>query len=180
MREGRWEEAGRLQNGEIPAVERQIAEAEAQAEEQDARSDDEPMIAEKVGPAEIAEVIEAWTGIPTGKLLQTETDKLLHMVDELGKRLIGQKDAVRAVSDAVRRSRAGLADPNRPTGSFLFLGPTGVGKTELAKALAEFLFDDERAMVRIDMSEYSEKHSVARLVGAPPGYVGYEQGGQLT
>ena len=180
VREGRWEEAGRLQNGEIPAVERQIAEAEAQAEAQDARSDDEPMIAEKVGPAEIAEVIEAWTGIPTGKLLQTETDKLLHMEDELGKRLIGQKDAVRAVSDAVRRSRAGLADPNRPTGSFLFLGPTGVGKTELAKALAEFLFDDERAMVRIDMSEYSEKHSVARLVGAPPGYVGYEQGGQLT
>ena len=180
VREGRWEEAGRLQNGEIPAVERQIAEAEAQAEEQDARSDDEPMIAEKVGPAEIAEVIEAWIGIPTGKLLQTETDKLLHMEDELGKRLIGQKDAVRAVSDAVRRSRAGLSDPNRPTGSFLFLGPTGVGKTELAKALAEFLFDDERAMVRIDMSEYSEKHSVARLVGAPPGYVGYEQGGQLT
>ena len=180
VREGRWEEAGRLQNGEIPAVERQIAEAEAQAAEQDARSDDEPMIAEKVGPAEIAEVIEAWTGIPTGKLLQTETDKLLHMEDELGKRLIGQKDAVRAVSDAVRRSRAGLSDPNRPTGSFLFLGPTGVGKTELAKALAEFLFDDERAMVRIDMSEYSEKHSVARLVGAPPGYVGYEQGGQLT
>ena len=180
VREGRWEEAGRLQNGEIPAVERQIAEAEAKAEEQDARNDDEPMIAEKVGPAEIAEVIEAWTGIPTGKLLQTETDKLLHMEDELGKRLIGQKDAVRAVSDAVRRSRAGLSDPNRPTGSFLFLGPTGVGKTELAKALAEFLFDDERAMVRIDMSEYSEKHSVARLVGAPPGYVGYEQGGQLT
>ena len=180
VREGRWEEAGRLQNGEIPAVERQIAEAEAQAEAQDARSDDELMIAEKVGPAEIAEVIEAWTGIPTGKLLQTETDKLLHMEDELGKRLIGQKDAVRAVSDAVRRSRAGLSDPNRPTGSFLFLGPTGVGKTELAKALAEFLFDDERAMVRIDMSEYSEKHSVARLVGAPPGYVGYEQGGQLT
>ena len=180
VRDGHWEEAGRLQNGEIPAVERQIAEAEAQAEAQDARGDEEPMIAEKVGPAEIAEVIEAWTGIPTGKLLQTETDKLLHMEDELGKRLIGQKDAVRAVSDAVRRSRAGLSDPNRPTGSFLFLGPTGVGKTELAKALAEFLFDDERAMVRIDMSEYSEKHSVARLVGAPPGYVGYEQGGQLT
>ena len=180
VREGRWEEAGRLQNGEIPAVERQIAEAEAQAEAQDARGDEEPMIAEKVGPAEIAEVIEAWTGIPTGKLLQTETDKLLHMEDELGKRLIGQKDAVRAVSDAVRRSRAGLSDPNRPTGSFLFLGPTGVGKTELAKALAGFLFDDERAMVRIDMSEYGEKHSVARLVGAPPGYVGYDQGGQLT
>jgi len=180
VREGRWEEAGRLQNGEIPAVERQIASEEARVEEQEALDPAEPMIAEKVGPAEIAEVIEAWTGIPTGKLLQTETDKLLRMEDEIGKRLIGQKGAVRAVSDAVRRSRAGLSDPNRPTGSFLFLGPTGVGKTELAKSLAEFLFDDERAMVRIDMSEYSEKHSVARLVGAPPGYVGYEQGGQLT
>ena len=180
VREGRWEEAGRLQNGEIPAVERQIAQEEARAEEQDAVAAEEPMIAEKVGPTEIAEVIEAWTGIPTGKLLQTETEKLLHMEDELGKRLIGQKEAVRAVSDAVRRSRAGLSDPNRPTGSFLFLGPTGVGKTELAKSLADFLFDDERAIVRIDMSEYSEKHSVARLVGAPPGYVGYEQGGQLT
>ena len=180
VREGRWEEAGRLQNGEIPAVERQIAHEEARAEDQDAVAAEEPMIAEKVGPTEIAEVIEAWTGIPTGKLLQTETEKLLHMEDELGKRLIGQKEAVRAVSDAVRRSRAGLSDPNRPTGSFLFLGPTGVGKTELAKSLAEFLFDDERAIVRIDMSEYSEKHSVARLVGAPPGYVGYEQGGQLT
>ena len=180
VREGRWEEAGRLQNGEIPAVERQIAHEEARAEEQDAVAAEEPMIAEKVGPTEIAEVIEAWTGIPTGKLLQTETEKLLHMEAELGKRLIGQKEAVRAVSDAVRRSRAGLSDPNRPTGSFLFLGPTGVGKTELAKSLAEFLFDDERAMVRIDMSEYSEKHSVARLVGAPPGYVGYEEGGQLT
>ena len=180
VREGRWEEAGRLQNGEIPAVERQIAHEEARAEEQDAVAAEEPMIAEKVGPTEIAEVIEAWTGIPTVKLLQTETEKLLHMEAELGKRLIGQKEAVRAVSDAVRRSRAGLSDPNRPTGSFLFLGPTGVGKTELAKSLAEFLFDDERAIVRIDMSEYSEKHSVARLVGAPPGYVGYEQGGQLT
>ena len=180
VREGRWEEAGRLQNGEVPAVERQIAQEEARVASQEAVSTDEPMIAEKVGPTEIAEVIEAWTGIPTGKLLQTETEKLLHMESELGKRLIGQKDAVRAVSDAVRRSRAGLSDPNRPTGSFLFLGPTGVGKTELAKSLAEFLFDDERAMVRIDMSEYSEKHSVARLVGAPPGYVGYEQGGQLT
>ena len=180
VREGRWEEAGRLQNGEIPDVERQIAQEEARADAQDSVGEAEPMIAEKVGPAEIAEVIEAWTGIPTGKLLQTETEKLLHMEDELAKRLIGQKEAVRAVSDAVRRSRAGLADPNRPTGSFLFLGPTGVGKTELAKSLAEFLFDDERAIVRIDMSEYSEKHSVARLVGAPPGYVGYEQGGQLT
>ena len=179
IRENRWEEAGRLQNGEIPAVERQISEAEAASEQADTDSA-EPMIAEKVGPTEIAEVVESWTGIPTGKLLQTETDKLLRMEEEIGKRLIGQKKAVQAVSDAVRRSRAGIADPNRPTGSFLFLGPTGVGKTELAKALAEFLFDDERAMVRIDMSEYSEKHSVARLVGAPPGYVGYEQGGQLT
>ena len=179
IRENRWEEAGRLQNGEIPAVERQISEAEAASEQADTDSA-EPMIAEKVGPTEIAEVVESWTGIPTGKLLQTETDKLLRMEEEIGKRLIGQKKAVQAVSDAVRRSRAGISDPNRPTGSFLFLGPTGVGKTELAKALAEFLFDDERAMVRIDMSEYSEKHSVARLVGAPPGYVGYEQGGQLT
>lgn len=180
IRENRWEEAGRLQNGEIPAVERQIAEAEASAEAEGPSGSAEPMIAEKVGPTEIAEVVESWTGIPTGKLLQTETDKLLHMEEEIGKRLIGQHSAVAAVSDAVRRSRAGIADPNRPTGSFLFLGPTGVGKTELAKSLAQFLFDDERAMVRIDMSEYSEKHSVARLVGAPPGYVGYEQGGQLT
>ncbi|WP_022867417.1 ATP-dependent Clp protease ATP-binding subunit [Schaalia vaccimaxillae] len=180
VRENRWEEAGRLQNGEIPQIERQIAEEEARAESAEAIHDAEPMIAEKVGPAEIAEVVEAWTGIPTGKLLQTESEKLLDMEAVIGQRLIGQKEAVAAVADAVRRSRAGLADPNRPTGSFLFLGPTGVGKTELAKSLAEFLFDDERAMIRIDMSEYSEKHSVARLVGAPPGYVGYEQGGQLT
>ena len=175
IRAGRFEEAGRLQNGDIPQIERQIREAEEKANEAN-----EPMIAEKVGPTEIAEVVESWTGIPVGKLLQTESEKLVHMEDFIAHRLIGQKDAVRAVSDAVRRSRAGLSDPNRPTGSFLFLGPTGVGKTELAKSLAEFLFDDERAMVRIDMSEYSEKHSVARLVGAPPGYVGYEQGGQLT
>ena len=140
----------------------------------------EPMIAEQVGAPEIAEVVGAWTGIPVGKLLQGETEKLLTMEDVIGERLIGQKAAVAAVADAVRRSRAGISDPDRPTGSFLFLGPTGVGKTELAKALAEFLFDDERAIVRIDMSEYSEKHSVARLVGAPPGYVGYEEGGQLT
>lgn len=184
VRSNRWEEAGRLQNGEIPEIERRIAEEERRAAEaeQAARDagDSEPMIAEKVGPAQVAEVVEAWTGIPVGKLLQTESDKLVHMEEFIGRRLIGQKEAVRAVSDAVRRSRAGLSDPNRPTGSFLFLGPTGVGKTELAKSLAEFLFDDERAMVRIDMSEYSEKHSVARLVGAPPGYVGYEQGGQLT
>jgi len=133
-----------------------------------------------VGPDEVAEVVSAWTGIPTGKLLQGETEKLLRMEDVIGARLIGQRAAVRSVSDAVRRARAGVADPDRPTGSFLFLGPTGVGKTELAKALAEFLFDDERAMVRIDMSEYSEKHTVSRLVGAPPGYIGYEEGGQLT
>ncbi len=138
------------------------------------------MVKEEVGPDEVAEVVSAWTGIPAGRLLEGESAKLLHMEETIGRRLIGQVDAVRVVSDAVRRARAGLSDPDRPTGSFLFLGPTGVGKTELAKALADFLFDDERAMVRIDMSEYSEKHSVARLVGAPPGYVGYEEGGQLT
>ena len=142
--------------------------------------DGPPMIAEKVGPDEVAEVVAQWTGIPAGRLLEGETAKLLRMEDVLGERLIGQRTAVAAVSDAVRRARAGISDPDRPTGSFLFLGPTGVGKTELAKALADFLFDDERAMVRIDMSEYAEKHSVARLVGAPPGYVGYEEGGQLT
>ena len=138
------------------------------------------MVHEEVGADDIAEVVASWTGIPTGRLLEGETGKLLRMEEELGKRLIGQKAAVTAVSDAVRRSRAGISDPDRPTGSFLFLGPTGVGKTELAKTLAEFLFDDERAMIRIDMSEYSEKHSVSRLVGAPPGYVGYDEGGQLT
>ena len=138
------------------------------------------MVKEEVGPDDVAEVVAAWTGIPAGRLLEGETEKLLRMEEELGKRLVGQAAAVRAVSDAVRRARAGISDPDRPTGSFLFLGPTGVGKTELAKALADFLFDDERAMVRIDMSEYGEKHSVARLVGAPPGYVGYEEGGQLT
>ncbi|HEY0718517.1 MAG TPA: AAA family ATPase, partial [Streptosporangiaceae bacterium] len=141
---------------------------------------EEPMIKEEVGPDDVADVVSLWTGIPAGRLLEGETGKLLRMEDELGRRIVGQASAVQAVSDAVRRARAGVADPDRPTGSFLFLGPTGVGKTELAKALAEFLFDDERAMTRIDMSEYSEKHSVARLVGAPPGYVGYEEGGQLT
>ncbi|MEN8964170.1 ATP-dependent chaperone ClpB [Actinomycetales bacterium UMB0918] len=175
MRDGRWEEAGRLQNGDIPQVERQIAAAE-----EDEEPPLEPMIAEKVGPSEVAEVVEAWTGIPTGKLLEGEQDKLLHMEDVIGERLIGQKKAVQVVADAVRRSRAGVSDPDRPTGSFMFLGPTGVGKTELAKSLADFLFDDEHALVRIDMSEYSEKHSVSRLVGAPPGYVGYDEGGQLT
>ena len=178
-REGNFEEAGRLRYGDMPALERQIREAEA-ADDAAEQTAGEPMIAEKVGAPEIAEVVGSWTGIPVGKLLQGETEKLLTMEDVIGERLIGQKAAVAAVADAVRRSRAGISDPDRPTGSFLFLGPTGVGKTELAKALADFLFDDERAMVRIDMSEYSEKHSVARLVGAPPGYVGYEEGGQLT
>merc|ERR1739841_56805 len=138
------------------------------------------MLKEEVGPDDIAEVVQAWTGIPAGRLLEGETQKLLRMEDGLARRVVGQPDAVRAVADAVRRARSGVADPDRPTGSFLFLGPTGVGKTELAKALAEFLFDDERAMVRIDMSEYAEKHSVSRLLGAPPGYVGYDEGGQLT
>ncbi|CAM3677296.1 ATP-dependent chaperone ClpB [Occultella aeris] len=179
QREGDLENASRLLYGEIPAVQRDIAAAEA-AEANASPSAVEPMIADRVGPEEIAEVVASWTGIPTGRLLEGETQKLLHMEDVVGQRLIGQRDAVRAVSDAVRRSRAGISDPDRPTGSFLFLGPTGVGKTELAKSLADFLFDDERAIVRVDMSEYSEKHSVARLVGAPPGYVGYEEGGQLT
>ena len=187
LREGDLEGAARIQYGEIPVVEKELMEAE----EAEAVSEDEPqglgpenveppMIADKVGADEIAEVVAAWTGIPAGRLLQGESEKLLHMEEVLGQRLIGQQTAVAAVSDAVRRTRAGVSDPDRPTGSFLFLGPTGVGKTELAKALADFLFDDERAMVRIDMSEYGEKHSVARLVGAPPGYVGYEEGGQLT
>lgn len=179
MRDGRYDEAGRIQNGEIPAIEAEIAEAEL-ADAQQAEDSLDPMIADKVGPQEIAEVIQSWTGIPTGRLLQGETEKLLEMEKWIGERLIGQEAAVRAVADAVRRSRAGVSDPDRPTGSFLFLGPTGVGKTELAKSLAEFLFDDPRAMIRIDMSEYSEKHAVARLVGAPPGYVGYDEGGQLT
>ncbi|UJP40838.1 ATP-dependent chaperone ClpB [Cellulomonas palmilytica] len=179
QREGDLEKAARLLYGEIPAVERQIADAEASEAAADT-VDAPPMIAEKVGPDEIAEVVSAWTGIPAGRMLEGETAKLLRMEEVLGERLIGQKKAVATVSDAVRRARAGISDPDRPTGSFLFLGPTGVGKTELAKALADFLFDDERAMVRIDMSEYGEKHSVARLVGAPPGYVGYEEGGQVT
>ncbi|UKA66402.1 ATP-dependent chaperone ClpB [Arthrobacter sp. FW306-05-C] len=178
QREGDLETASRILYGEIPALERELnaaAEAEAAVTDKPAQ-----MVAEEVTAEDIAEVISAWTGIPAGRMLQGESQKLLHMEEELGRRLIGQAKAVQAVSDAVRRARAGISDPNRPTGSFLFLGPTGVGKTELAKALADFLFDDERAMVRIDMSEYSEKHSVARLVGAPPGYVGYEEGGQLT
>ncbi|MER8046861.1 ATP-dependent chaperone ClpB [Streptomyces sp. NPDC094032] len=176
QRDGDFDTASKLLYGEIPTSERELAEAtEAEREAQK-----DTMVKEEVGPDDIADVVGAWTGIPAGRLLEGETQKLLRMEDELGRRLIGQGEAVRAVSDAVRRTRAGIADPDRPTGSFLFLGPTGVGKTELAKALADFLFDDERAMVRIDMSEYGEKHSVARLVGAPPGYVGYEEGGQLT
>ena len=175
LRDGDLAAASEIQYGRIPALEKQIAEVEA-AE----HADLEPLVGDEVGAEQIADVVEAWTGIPTGRLLQGETAKLLEMEAVIGERLIGQRAAVTAVSDAVRRSRAGISDPNRPTGSFLFLGPTGTGKTELAKALADFLFDDERAIVRIDMSEYSEKHSVARLVGAPPGYVGYDEGGQLT
>jgi ATP-dependent Clp protease ATP-binding subunit ClpB len=194
QRDADFEAASRLMYGEIPALERELAAASAAAsddvasgpaaEAQDGRPARgpavRPMVKEEVGPDDVADVVSAWTGIPAGRLLEGETGKLLRMEDELGHRLIGQSAAVQAVSDAVRRSRAGIADPDRPSGSFLFLGPTGVGKTELAKALAEFLFDDERAMIRIDMSEYSERHSVARLVGAPPGYVGYDEGGQLT
>ncbi|WP_326766423.1 ATP-dependent chaperone ClpB [Streptomyces sp. NBC_01591] len=176
QRDGDFDTASKLLYGVIPGLERELAEA-SEAEQEAAK---DTMVKEEVGPDDIADVVGSWTGIPAGRLLEGETQKLLRMEDELGKRLIGQGEAVRAVSDAVRRTRAGIADPDRPTGSFLFLGPTGVGKTELAKALADFLFDDERAMVRIDMSEYSEKHNVARLVGAPPGYVGYEEGGQLT
>ncbi len=177
QRDGDWETASRLLYGEIPALEKELGAAQeaAAAAERGA-----PMVKEEVGPDDVADVVSAWTGIPAGRLLEGETAKLLRMEEELGRRVVGQLEAVQAVSDAVRRARAGISDPDRPTGSFLFLGPTGVGKTELAKALAEFLFDDERAMVRIDMSEYGEKHSVARLVGAPPGYVGYEEGGQLT
>jgi len=172
-RDGDFETASRLLYGEIPVLEKELAAASAE-------SVDDVMVKEQVTADDVADVVAAWTGIPAGRLLQGETAKLLRMEEALGNRVVGQTQAVQAVSDAVRRARAGVADPDRPTGSFLFLGPTGVGKTELAKALAEFLFDDERAMVRIDMSEYGEKHSVARLVGAPPGYVGYDAGGQLT
>ena len=174
QRDGDFEQASRLLYAEIPQLESQLAEAIASS------SDRARMVREEVGPDDVAEVVAAWTGIPAGRLLEGETAKLVRMEEELGRRVVGQTEAVHAVSNAVRRARAGVSDPDRPTGSFLFLGPTGVGKTELAKALAEFLFDDERAMTRIDMSEYAEKHSVARLVGAPPGYVGYDEGGQLT
>ncbi|AGT91182.1 ATP-dependent chaperone ClpB [Rhodococcus sp. WS1] len=176
-RDGDLGKAAELRYGRIPALEKELEEA---AVASGAASDGDVMLKEEVGPDDVADVVAAWTGIPAGRMMEGETEKLLRMESELGKRVVGQTDAVVAVSDAVRRARAGVADPNRPTGSFLFLGPTGVGKTELAKALADFLFDDERAMIRIDMSEYGEKHSVARLVGAPPGYVGYEAGGQLT
>jgi ATP-dependent Clp protease ATP-binding subunit ClpB len=203
QRDADFEAASRLMYGEIPALERELAAASAAAGADEAESaaresadgasgpdgadgrqravpTARPMVKEEVGPDDVADVVSSWTGIPAGRLLEGETGKLLRMEEELGHRLIGQSAAVQAVSDAVRRSRAGISDPDRPSGSFLFLGPTGVGKTELAKALAEFLFDDERAMIRIDMSEYSERHSVSRLVGAPPGYVGYDEGGQLT
>jgi ATP-dependent Clp protease ATP-binding subunit ClpB len=171
-REGNLARAGELSYGIIPGLEKQLAEADDR--------EDTGMVSEAVRPEQIAQVVERWTGIPTSKMLEGERDKLLRMEDELGKRVIGQRQAVRAVANAVRRARAGLNDENRPLGSFLFLGPTGVGKTELTKAVAEYLFDDDSAMVRIDMSEFMEKHSVARLIGAPPGYVGYEEGGVLT
>jgi ATP-dependent Clp protease ATP-binding subunit ClpB len=180
QREGDLAGASAILYGQLPALEQELDQAQAAESTSSTAGGEAPMVKEEVGPDDIADVISSWTGIPAGRLLEGETEKLLRMEDHLGKRLIGQKAAVQAVSDAVRRSRAGIADPDRPTGSFLFLGPTGVGKTELAKALADFLFDDERAIVRLDMSEYSERHAVARLIGAPPGYVGYEEGGQLT
>ena len=174
QREGNLEKSAQIIYGEIPALEKEMAAAETAAGQQ------KTMVSEEVTSGDIAEVVSAWTGIPVGKMLEGESAKLLEMEQRIGQRLIGQAEAVRAVSDAVRRARAGISDPNRPTGSFLFLGPTGVGKTELTKALAAYLFDDEHAMVRIDMSEYMEKHSVSRLIGAPPGYVGYDEGGALT
>ena len=181
QREANLERASRLLYGEIPALEKQLAEIEAAENNSSADGAKEGrMVNDQVDEDDIAAVVSAWTGVPTGKLLAGESAKLLNLEGELGRRLIGQKAAVKSVSDAVRRTKAGISDPDRPTGSFLFLGPTGVGKTELAKSLAEFLFDDEKAMVRIDMSEYGEKHSVSRLLGAPPGYIGYEEGGQLT
>ena len=189
-REGDLAKSSAINYGEIPAIQKEIAQAEqneAAAKNDadgmagdDSAANDIPMVPDRVDADSVAEIVSDWTGIPVGRLMQGENEKLLTMEDYLGKRVIGQKEAIQAVSDAVRRSRAGISDPNRPTGSFLFLGPTGVGKTELAKALADFLFDDEKAMVRIDMSEYMEKASVSRLIGAAPGYIGYEEGGQLT
>ncbi|MBQ1282879.1 MAG: ATP-dependent chaperone ClpB [Bifidobacteriaceae bacterium] len=186
-REGDYETAGRIRYGEIPQIQKELEEAQNAEDEKEKNrkegqeiADPEPMVPDHVDADSVAKIVAEWTGIPVGRLMQGENEKLLHMEDELAARVIGQKKAISAVSDAVRRSRAGISDPDRPTGSFLFLGPTGVGKTELAKALADFLFDDERAMVRIDMSEYMEKSSVSRLIGAAPGYVGYEEGGQLT
>ena len=189
-REGDLAKSSAINYGEIPAIQKEIAQAEqneavakdgaAGVTGDDGAADDIPMVPDRVDADSVAEIVSDWTGIPVGRLMQGENEKLLTMEDYLGKRVIGQKEAIQAVSDAVRRSRAGISDPNRPTGSFLFLGPTGVGKTELAKALADFLFDDEKAMVRIDMSEYMEKASVSRLIGAAPGYIGYEEGGQLT
>ena len=181
-REGNLAEASKILYGEIPAIQKQLDAAEKADAEDGATGETkpEPMVPDHVDADSVAGIVSEWTGIPVGRLMQGENEKLLSMEDYLGKRVIGQKEAIAAVSDAVRRSRAGISDPNRPTGSFLFLGPTGVGKTELAKALADFLFDDEKAMVRIDMSEYMEKASVSRLIGAAPGYIGYEEGGQLT
>jgi ATP-dependent Clp protease ATP-binding subunit ClpB len=178
MEAERAERAGDLQRvaeiryGELPALEAELAEREEQ--------EFEPMVKEEVDEDDVAAVVARWTGIPVSRLLEGETEKLIHMEERLHRRVVGQEEAVEAVANALRRARTGLQDPNRPIGSFVFLGPTGVGKTELARALAEFMFDDERAMVRLDMSEYQERHTVARLVGAPPGYVGYEEGGQLT
>jgi ATP-dependent Clp protease ATP-binding subunit ClpB len=178
QRQGNWEAAARIQYGELRDLTNKLKAAEAKIHEM--ANDGNALVKDEVTPDEIAAVVSRWTGIPVSRMLEGEREKLMKMEDRLGKRVVGQEDAVRAVSDAVRRNRAGLGDPNRPIGSFLFLGPTGVGKTELTKALAEFLFDDENAMVRIDMSEFMEQHSVARLIGAPPGYVGYEEGGRLT
>ena len=172
-----YERAARLKYSDLPALEKQLAEAEAAAEK---RGTEDSLVHDTVTEEEIAGIVAKWTGIPVSKLLEGEREKLLHLDEVIHKRVVGQDEAVRLVTEAIQRSRAGISDPNRPIGSFLFLGPTGVGKTELAKSLAECLFDDERSMVRIDMTEYMEKFSVSRLIGAPPGYVGYDEGGQLT
>jgi ATP-dependent Clp protease ATP-binding subunit ClpB len=176
-RSGDLQRAAELRYGRIPELERQLSEAERRLQELQAQGS---YLKEEVDAEDIAEIVSRWTGIPVSKMMESERERLAHLEDELAQRVVGQEQAVKAVADAVRRSRAGLGDPNRPTGSFIFLGPTGVGKTETARALAEFLFDDERALIRLDMSEYMEKHSVARMIGAPPGYVGFEEGGQLT